>query len=80
MSMSPILYTTLCTTCVHTLFNKQTYVILHILYRPFPKDVHHDYYQDLDLITGGFEPGAEFGAPSNKESESIYANLDELAL
>ena len=42
--------------------------------RPFPKEVHHEYYQDLDQLLRDAEE-----EPQSNE-ESIYANLNELAM
>ena len=49
------------------------YVVL--LCSPFPKEVHHEYYQDLDQLLKDAE---EEPQPNNEES--IYANLNELAM
>ena len=45
------------------------------LYSPFPKEVHHEYYQDIDQLLKDVE---EEPQPNNEES--IYANLNELAM
>ena len=47
-----------------------------LLCRPFPKEVHHEYYQDIDKLLQDAEEEEE--TPSNEES--IYANLNELAM
>lgn len=43
-------------------------------WEPFPKEVHHEYYQDLDQLLRDAEE-----EPQSNE-ESIYANLNELAM
>ena len=49
----------------------------NLLCRPFPKEVHHEYYQDLDLLIGDAD---EDETQPNYDAENIYANLNELAM
>ena len=56
------------------IYNQLIIVCIVWCYRPFPKEVHHEYYQDLDQLLRDAEE-----EPQSNE-ESIYANLNELAM